>query len=629
MTLRLRSALALGLVALVALSIPASTAGPSGVADASHGPPVADAGPDLQVPAGTEVTLDGSGSLHPGHDLRFNWLLADNPGRADLEGANTVHPSFTPNTTGTYVASLTVVDEQGRRDTDSVTIEVTATAAGKPQLEAALATESVIPGERTNLSVTLANAGGVDKGSVEEPAFTERIGTARGLNVSVGKDRGGPIRVLTGNFGLGSLGEGNSTTLSVPVSVAETARPGHYEVPVNVSFAHTQWIDGDGNEASVRVERSIPLNLTVEAAPRFRVANVSTDLRVDDTDAVALTLENVGSARASESTVALSSSNPSLGFGGAGSATRFVGAWPAGERRTVRFDLTASEAAGAEPYPLSLEVAWDDDGRTRSRSQTVAVRPRPEGRFEVAPAPSSLSVDATGRLEGTLTNDGSESVESAVVVLEDHPRTFLPRETEVPVGSLSPGESTDFAFPVEVGDNATSGRHQAGVVVRYRDTGGEQRESGLLDLGTSVDPEQSAFRVSADDLALVAGSTETVSVTLANAGEEPYRAVTVKAFPGGQLGAPRDEASIEALEPGESRDVELRVSAAGAPAGKTYALPLDVRYVDADGESRFDGTYRLPVRVEARTDDGGGLPLLPAGLVLAVVGAVVWFYRRR
>lgn len=628
MTSRIRSALAVALAAIALLSLSAPPGGPSGAALASHGPPDADAGPDQEVPAGTTVTLDGSGSLDPGHDLTFNWLLADNPGNAELHDPHTIHPTFTPNTTGTYVASLKVIDEQGRSDSDTVTIDVTATAAGQPDLQATLAEDSVIPGERTNLSVTLANTGGVDKGSVDEPAFTERIGTARGLDVSVGRESGGPLRVLTGNYALGSLGEGDATTLSVPVAVEATARPGHYEVPVNVSFAYTQWIDGEGNESSVRVERTLPLDLTVEAAPRFRVANVSTNLRVDDTDAVALTLENVGSAAATDATVTLTSSDAGLVVQGADAATRFVGEWPAGESRTVAFELTASARAGPQPYPLTLGVSWEDDGRTRTQRETVAVRPRPAGRFGVEPVDSTLSVDAIGRLEGTLTNEGSEPVEGAVVVLEDSPRTFLPGETEQVVGRLEPGESREFGFPIEVADDAVAGPHQVGVVVRYREVDGERRESDLLDLRTSVAPERRAISVAAADAAIVAGETGTIDVTVANEGEQTVRDLTVKAFPGGPLQAPADEETIDALAPGESRTVAFGLSAASAPAGKTYGVAFDIRYDAADGGTRFARAGRIPVHVGAPAEDGGGLPIVPVALVLGVA-ALVWYYRRR
>lgn len=615
------------LVALAVLSVPVATGWPGSPVAASHGPPTANAGPDQAVFVGTNVTLDGSRSISLEHSQSFDWFLLENPGHDELENPNSVHPTFTPSTSGTYVAGLTVTDEEGRQDTDTVTIEVTATAVARPTLDASLATGSVIPGEETNLSVSLANNGSVAQGSPDDPSITERIGTVRGLNVSVGREEGGPLRVRTGNFGIGSLAEGEATSLSVPVSVDPDARPGRYRVPVNVSFAYTEWIAPDGNESNVRGERTPSLDLTVEPAPQFRVANVSTGLRVNDTDTVAVTLENVGSGEATGSTVGLSSANPDVDFGG-DAATRFVGRWGPGETRTVAVEATASDGAAPQPYPIEVEVAWDDDGQRRTDARTVPLQPRPEASFDVAAGSSTLAVDATGRLRGTVTNTGTEPVENAVVVLADRPGTFRPRETEQFLGALAPGETATFAFPVEVGTDASAGPHQVGVVVRYRTGGDERRESRVMDLPAPVAPERSAFDVAADGPAIEAGAGSTVSVSVTNAGDGAYRDLTVRAFPGGALGG-TGEASIDRLAPGESTDVDLALSALGATAGKTYPVAIDVRYVDADDETKIAGTYRVPVRVVEPDDDGGGLPVVPLAVVGIVLAVGVWYWRRR
>lgn len=615
------------LVALAVLAVPVAT-GPAGVAAASHGPPTADAGPDREVFVGANVTLDGSGSIALGHAQSFNWVLDRNPGNDELRDADSLHPTFTPTSSGTYVASLTVVDEQGRTDSDTVTIEVTATATGTPTLETTLETGSVIPGEETNLSVTLANSGAVEQGSPDRPSITERIGTARGLNVSVGRDEGGPLGVRAGDFGVGSLAEGEATTLSVPVSVDPDARPGRYRVPVNVSFAHTEWIDPDGNESSVRAHRTLPVDLTVEAAPQFRLSNLSTDLRVNGTDAVAVTLENVGDAAATGSTVRLSSANPDVGVGGADAATRFVGRWPPGASRTVTFEASAAGDAGPQPYPVEVAVSWDDDGARRTDGRTVALQPRPEASVDVAATSSTLAVDAVGRLRGTVTNTGEDPVENAVVVLADRPGTFRPRETERSIGTVGPGETATFSLPIEVGDDATGGPHQVGVLVRYRTGAGERRESRVVDLPAAVAPERSAFEVATDGPPVEAGGGSTVTVSVTNAGEGAYRDVVVKAFPGGALGG-TDEVSIDRLAPGGSTDVDLSVSASGATAGKTYPVSIDVRYVDAADETKMAGAYRVPVSVVEPADDGGGLPVVPLAAVGIVLALAVRYWRRR
>ena len=83
------------------------------VEDALNTAPVANAGPDQTVVGeGTMVTLDGSASSDvDGDDLSFSWILTAPTGSsATLANANNMHPTFTPDVNGTYIAQLRVND---------------------------------------------------------------------------------------------------------------------------------------------------------------------------------------------------------------------------------------------------------------------------------------------------------------------------------------------------------------------------------------------------------------------------------------------------------------------------------------------------------------------------------------
>lgn len=87
--------------------------------------PVAAAGPVQNVITGTLVTLNGSGSTDANGDLlTFNWAFSTKPvsSAAQLLGATTAAPTFTPDIDGTYVVQLTVNDGQVSSVIDSVTI---------------------------------------------------------------------------------------------------------------------------------------------------------------------------------------------------------------------------------------------------------------------------------------------------------------------------------------------------------------------------------------------------------------------------------------------------------------------------------------------------------------------------
>ncbi len=105
-------------------------------------PPVANAGTDQNVTVNTLVTLNGSGSSDPDggpSPLTYAWTQLSGPS-VTLNNPNTVSPTFTPTTAGTYAFRLTVSDGAAS-DTDDVTVTVTgggggATAAFDPVLQA-------------------------------------------------------------------------------------------------------------------------------------------------------------------------------------------------------------------------------------------------------------------------------------------------------------------------------------------------------------------------------------------------------------------------------------------------------------------------------------------------------------
>ena len=94
--------------------------------------PVANAGDDRSVLSGAEVTLDGSGSTHDHRrNISYSWEQTDGSGGSVLlTGANIATPGFTANTLApganneTYVFTLTVTDNAGVANTDTVRVTV-------------------------------------------------------------------------------------------------------------------------------------------------------------------------------------------------------------------------------------------------------------------------------------------------------------------------------------------------------------------------------------------------------------------------------------------------------------------------------------------------------------------------
>jgi hypothetical protein len=99
----------------------------------SPAPPLANAGQNQTVHPGEIVTLDGSASADPSGftPLSYDWSFKSKPtgSNANLSGANTVNPSFTPDVLGDYVVQLVVTNSQGIHSAPAtVTISTTNSA---------------------------------------------------------------------------------------------------------------------------------------------------------------------------------------------------------------------------------------------------------------------------------------------------------------------------------------------------------------------------------------------------------------------------------------------------------------------------------------------------------------------
>jgi RHS repeat-associated protein len=120
--------------------------------------PVAQAGPDQTIPIGGTLVLDGTASQDiDGDILSYWWSLPVKPANSStaLSGADTPHPSFTPDAPGHYEARLVVND--GRLDSEPDTVAID-TRNSKPVAQAG----PDQPSRRVGEAVTLDGSASTD-----------------------------------------------------------------------------------------------------------------------------------------------------------------------------------------------------------------------------------------------------------------------------------------------------------------------------------------------------------------------------------------------------------------------------------------------------------------------------------
>ena len=92
----------------------------------ANGVPLADAGPDRQVEAGSPVSLDGRGSSDADGDaLRYAWVQVSGPVPVGIAEADSPQATAAPQVAGEYVFRLLVTDVAGLSATDEMRLLVT------------------------------------------------------------------------------------------------------------------------------------------------------------------------------------------------------------------------------------------------------------------------------------------------------------------------------------------------------------------------------------------------------------------------------------------------------------------------------------------------------------------------
>ncbi|WP_255196380.1 COG1361 S-layer family protein [Halorarius litoreus] len=470
-------------------------------------------------------------------------------------------------------------------------------------------------GESGQVAVTLRN----DGDATAEDATVSLASTSSDLSF-------GPTG--TAETFVGDWEAGETKTVSVGASVARDATVRALPLSASVS-----WTDG-GQPASDSQQAGVVPN------PESTVTAVGTSATAapGDSGEVTVELTNNRDRTLRDATVQLASSNGALTFGGAPTASTYVGTWEPGETKTVSVEAAFQPGVEQRSYPVDATVSYTGpDGRDAStRTITLGVVPADEQSFDVTDVEPNLRVGAEGSIEGTLVNEGPDDVENAVLVLQPTGENVNAVETEYALGDLAPDASTEFSFDLDVSTAARDGPRQFSWVVEYAGDDGSTVTSDPLYARAEIQPQRDVFDVEVTDGAFTAGSSGQFTLEVTNAGDETLTDISAKLFADSPVSVSDDEAFVDSLEPGESTTLQFGVSVAGSATPKTYPVSVDFQYAEPDGDTKLSDSYRLPVTVEPSEGGGllfvnggglagAGLGLGVAALALVAIGGVIRF----
>lgn len=453
---------------------------------------------------------------------------------------------------------------------------------GEPNLTVGLSDDTLRPGETATLSVVVANDADLKQASLSNPALNERVTTARAVEVELRET--GPVSVRTGTHLVGSIPDGAAVTLPFAVSVDADARPGTYEVPVEVTYTYTSQVSeliGAAQQNTETVTRT--LKVRVESAPVFRVVDTDADLRAGGAGPVSVTVENVGRTAAHDTQFTLRSPDPSLSPGEG--ATRFADRWAPGERRTLEYTVRTAESVRPAPYTLELAPSYrDGEGRVVTpETLLVGVTPVTDSRFGVIDVSSTAVAEGPGTVSLSLRNDGATELSEATVRLVTSGGLAVDGGQSGArfVERWAPGEVRTVTYDVRAGPDTAAGTYSLTAAVEYTDADGVRDTTRPLPVGVEVSAPP-AFTVESVESDAVTGGSGTVALTLRNAGDRSISGATVAlAAPATGVGVDGGQSGTRFVgdwAPGETRTVTYEVQAAPTTAAGTYTLSATVGY---------------------------------------------------
>ena len=344
---------------------------------------------------------------------------------------------------------------------------------GNPELSATIAgTNEFAPGAETGLTVIISNSGlNTHKIAIPSLPPDDLPNTAKLVTVALKSDDA-PFTVKTDPQFLSDIMGGAALPATFNVKVADSAAPGTYTLPLEVTYTYLQDAEDYGDLLRYNYQKkteTLPLTVRVTPALRVEVLNVQTrSLNVGTEGYVSMTLKNIGHDAADKAVakVARNGASPLIPT----DSNAYIGTFAPGETVDVKFKVAVADSAEPQSYPLDIVVAYEDyEGKsTASRPVTIGLPVGGKIDFDVASPTVTLHPGGKSILEVVYRNAGAAKVYSAQARISAVD-PFTSSDDTAYLGDLAPGETATARFEVSIDADATLKNYGIDSEIRYRD----------------------------------------------------------------------------------------------------------------------------------------------------------------
>ena len=287
---------------------------------------------------------------------------------------------------------------------------------------------------------------------------------------------------------------------------------------------------------------------------------------------------------------------------------------PDGASAPLQFRISVDRDADPGRYTLPLNVSYNYtasiDPQTSEYNRTTANRTydvtlvvEERARFTVTNVSSSARVGATGTVDVTLRNTGSEVARKPTVALtsQNSDLTFgqAASSSRFVDGVWAPGETRTVSYRLRAAPSASQQRYAFDASVTYENPDGNTRQSAPASLGVTPAPEQT-FAIVETDHDVSVGDEGRLALTLRNEGPVTVSDASVTVQSGASAIVFGESAStsryVGAWVPGENRTVLVNATALPGAETRNYSMQASVAYEDGEGDPGQSGTLQFGLR---------------------------------
>ena len=421
---------------------------------------------------------------------------------------------------------------------------------------------------------------------------------------------------------VGSWDIGETVTIPVDAQVARAA-----SVRGLGLTAFVQYRDPNGAMTESPLLRTA---ITPRPAPSFELVDLQSAAQVGTTGPIEVVLRNTGDETVHDASVGADVTSELMRLDGSVSSETHVGDWEPGEERTAVFDLDLAEGMSQRSVGLGIDVRYDsgDGERIRSDRLTASVTPAPAQTFAFRDIESTLRVDASGRVSGTVENTGTLPVQDlSLGITPEHP-SIGPLAGPTFIGTLEPGDTAEFSIRGLVAEGTDPGMHRIDLDARYRTVGDrfhDSTHSMTVDVRDIRDPI--AIRAPAERFD--AGYSGELTLNVTNQLDDDITDVELRLTVEDPLDSDYRTVIVPTLPAGaqENATFDLEIDS-DAPASQ-YPATVEITYTDADGERITTRPATVAIGVTGTETGLFAFEIVIFVILAALVAAVfLWLYRR-